>query len=71
VSKFDPDDAFDLIATHRITMMFGVPAMFQQIARSPRWPDADLSSLRNLQCGGAPVPEALIRTYQDRGLTFV
>jgi fatty-acyl-CoA synthase len=71
VSKFDPDDAFDLIATHRITMMFGVPAMFQQIARSPRWPDADLSSLRNLQCGGAPVPEALIRTYQARGLTFV
>ena len=34
-------------------------------------PTADLSSLRILHCGGAPVPTALIRTYQERGLTFV
>ena len=45
--------------------------MFQQIALSPRWGTADLSSLRILHCGGAPVPTALIRTYQERGLTFV
>ena len=71
VSKFGPDDSFDLIEQHRITLMFGVPAMFRQIALSPRWPDADLSSLRILHCGGSPVPEELIRTYQRRGLTFV
>jgi fatty-acyl-CoA synthase len=71
VSKFDPHYAFDLVAEHRVTMMFGVPAMYRQIAQSPRWPDADLSSLRVLQCGGAPVPETLIRIYQERGLTFV
>jgi acyl-CoA synthetase (AMP-forming)/AMP-acid ligase II len=56
VAKFDPADSYDLIAEHRITLMFGVPAMFQQIALSPRWADADLSSLRILHCGGAPVP---------------
>jgi len=71
VGKFDPAQSFDLIAEHRITLVFGVPAMFQQIALSPRWPTADLSSLRILHCGGAPVPAPLIRTYQDRGLTFV
>ena len=71
VSKFGPDDSFDLIEQHRITLMFGVPAMFRQIALSPRWADADLSSLRILHCGGSPVPEELIRTYQGRGLTFV
>jgi fatty-acyl-CoA synthase len=71
VGKFDPASSFDLIAEHRITLMFGVPAMFQQIALSDRWATADLSSLRILHCGGSPVPEALIRTYQDRGLTFV
>jgi fatty-acyl-CoA synthase len=71
VSKFDPTQTFDLIAEHRITLTFGVPAMFQQIALSPRWASADLSSLRILHCGGAPVPTPLIRTYQDRGLTFV
>ena len=37
VGKFDPAQSFDLIAEHRITLMFGVPAMFQQIALSPRW----------------------------------
>ena len=29
VSKFGPENSFDLIAEHRITLMFGVPAMFQ------------------------------------------
>ena len=71
VGKFDPAQSFDLIAEHGITLMFGVPAMFQQIALSPRWASADLSSLRILHCGGAPVPTPLIRTYQERGLTFV
>jgi fatty-acyl-CoA synthase len=51
--------------------MFGVPAMFAAMARSPRWPDADLSSVRILECGGAPVPEPLINTYRARGLTFL
>lgn len=68
---FDPDRTFDLIERHRVTFMFGVPAMFWQVARSPRWPGADLSSLRLLTCGGAPVPPALIAAYQERGLTFL
>jgi len=54
-----------------VTVMFGVPSMFGFLARSPRWAGADLSSLRHLLCGGAPVPEPLIRLYQDRGLTFL
>ncbi|MFF4951478.1 o-succinylbenzoate--CoA ligase [Streptomyces chattanoogensis] len=68
---FDPDATFDLIARHRITFMFGVPTMFDQVARHPRWADADLSSLRILHCGGSPVPTPLIATYQERGLTFL
>ena len=71
VARFDPANSYDLIAEHEITLIFGVPAMFQHIALSPRWGTADLSSLRILHCGGAPVPTALIRTYQERGLTFV
>jgi fatty-acyl-CoA synthase len=45
--------------------------MFQRVAREPGWADADLSSLRILTCGGAPVPPSLIETYQARGLTFL
>ena len=70
-ASFDVDRTYDLIESERVTIMFGVPAMFNFIAQSPRWDTADLSSLRNLLCGGAPVPEPLIRRYQERGLTFL
>ncbi|MEW2359321.1 long-chain fatty acid--CoA ligase [Spirillospora sp. NPDC029432] len=70
-SGFDPEATFDLIAEHGVTFMFGVPAMFQAVARSPRWAGADLSSLRILTCGGAPVPPTLIAAYGERGLTFL
>ncbi|GAA2583307.1 long-chain fatty acid--CoA ligase [Actinomadura fulvescens] len=71
VGGFDPDATLDLVERHRVTFMFGVPAMFQQVARSPRWAAADLSSLRVLTCGGSPVPPTLIAAYQERGLTFL
>jgi fatty-acyl-CoA synthase len=68
---FTPDDAFDLIEKHRVTFMFGVPAMFAAMSQTPRWANADLSSVRILECGGAPVPGALIETYRERGLIFL
>ncbi|MGW0419722.1 o-succinylbenzoate--CoA ligase [Streptomyces sp. NPDC003015] len=71
VEAFDPSATFDLIEQHRITFMFGVPTMFEQVARHPRWADADLSSLRILTCGGSPVSTPLIAAYQERGLTFL
>jgi fatty-acyl-CoA synthase len=69
--SFDVDRTYDLIESERVTIMFGVPAMFNFFAQSPRWATADLSSVRNLLCGGAPVPEPLIKLYQERGLTFL
>jgi fatty-acyl-CoA synthase len=71
VEAFDPAETLALIARHRVTYLFGVPAMFAAIARQPRWAAADLSSVRSLICGGAPVPAPLIETYQRRGLTFM
>src|SRR6266508_1901374 len=71
MSAFDPDRTFELIEKHGVAWMCGVPAMFPAMCQSPRWPRACLSSLRSLMCGGAPVPETLIRTYQERGLTFI
>jgi fatty-acyl-CoA synthase len=71
VRAFDPDRAFDLVEAHGVTWMFGVPAMFQAMTQSPKWNTADLSSIRTLMCGGAPVPESLIRAYEGRGLTFL
>ncbi|MFJ9080857.1 o-succinylbenzoate--CoA ligase [Streptomyces sp. NPDC102384] len=71
VGAFDPAATFDLVEQHGITFMFGVPTMFDLLTRQPAWPTADLSSLRLLTCGGAPVPPPLIAAYQERGLTFL
>lgn len=67
---FDPGQALTLIAQHRITTMFGVPAMFLFMSQLPGFETADLSSVRCLICGGAPVPEPLIRRYGERGIPF-
>ncbi|RKS09210.1 fatty-acyl-CoA synthase [Nocardiopsis sp. Huas11] len=69
--RFDPDLTFDLIESERVTWMFGVPAMFNALSSAPRWAGADLSSVRILEAGGAPVPDSTIATYQERGLTFL
>ncbi|MFD0027102.1 acyl-CoA synthetase [Streptomyces sp. NPDC055059] len=71
VGSFDAAATLELVERHRVTFMFGVPTMFDQLTRQPNWPDADLSSLRMLSCGGSPVPTPLIAAYQDRGLTFL
>jgi fatty-acyl-CoA synthase len=68
---FEPGRALDLIESHRVTSLFGVPAVYDAMAAHPRWAGADLSSLRMLLCGGAPVPEATIRSYTSRGLAFI
>ena len=68
---FDPARVLELIARYRVTSMFGVPAIYDAMAADPGWADADTSSLRMLLCGGAPVPDATIRRYTSRGLTFI
>ena len=69
-SSWDVDQVYDLVERERITYTFGVATMYADLAASPRWGTADLSSLRHLLCGGAAVPDSLIRAYQERGLTF-
>jgi fatty-acyl-CoA synthase len=68
---FDVERTYDLIERERVTMMFGVPTMFDVLARDARFDVADLSSLRYLLCGGAPLPHPLIGRYAARGLTFM
>lgn len=69
--RFDARAVIDAIERMHVTLLFGVPTMFAALTQSPRWAVADLSSLRVLLCGGAPVPTSLISTYLDRGLSFV
>jgi len=70
LDKFDPGTALEAIESHGVTYMFGVPTMFDAMANHSHWDTTDLSSVRQLACGGAPVPESTIRVYLGRGLGF-
>ena len=65
---FDPARALAEIAAHKITTMFGVPAMFLFMAQHPSFAETDLSSVRMFIVGGAPCPLPLLKTYLDRGV---
>jgi fatty-acyl-CoA synthase len=66
-----PDDIVRLTEQHHVTVGFGNPDILASLARSKLWPAADLSGVRFLITGGAPVPEPLIRAYLERGLTLL
>ncbi len=65
---FDPARALADIAAHRVTTMFGVPAMFLFMAHNPAFAETDLTSVRVLVVGGAPCPVPVLKTYLARGL---
>jgi fatty-acyl-CoA synthase len=65
---FDPGACLTDIARYGVTTMFGVPAMFLFLSQHPDFAGADLTGLRMLICGGAPVPEPLIKLYNGRGI---
>ncbi|MEV4939746.1 acyl-CoA synthetase [Streptomyces zaomyceticus] len=70
LAAFDADLVLDTVERRRVTYLFGVPTMYDAMAARPRWATTDLSSLRTLNCGGAPVPARTIAAYIDRGLAF-
>jgi fatty-acyl-CoA synthase len=67
--KFDLDGLTDLMAAGKVSVFFGVPAIYQQLSLSLRFANLDLSSVRHWGCGGAPLSEALIRQFLKRGIT--
>jgi long-chain acyl-CoA synthetase len=59
--RFDPEEVLKLIDRHKVTYWTGVPTMFKRIAGLPDETIAkyDLSSIRALGVGAAPVPYSL------------
>jgi fatty-acyl-CoA synthase len=66
-----PDEMFALFDRHHASIGFANPDMLEAWTRSPAWSTTELSSIRVLITGGAPVPEHLIRAYAERGTTFL
>lgn len=68
--KFEPGRALELIERYGVTNISGVPTTYQLLAEHENWDSTDLSSLKNLTCGGSAVPLRVLDTYEKRGLSF-
>ena len=68
VPKFDPAEVLRLVEVHGVHGIMGVPTVHQMLLEHPDFETRDLSSLGVLISGGAPLPEALMQAYHERGL---
>lgn len=67
---FDPAEIWRTIAVERCTVILGVPTIWQRLLEAPEFAGADLSSVRALMSGGAPLPLWIAEAYQERGVVF-
>ena len=68
---FDPARALELIERERITSFMGVPANYLFMSQEPDFAAVDLSSLRVVVVGGAPMPVTLLDVWAARGVEIV
>ena len=68
---FDPARTLALIAEKHVTTMMGVPATYLFMSQEPGFASADLWTLRHAVVGGAPMPEALLEAWHERGVEIV
>jgi fatty-acyl-CoA synthase len=66
-----PDGILRTMERHGVTVGFGNPDLLDALARSEAWPQVDLSRVRFVLTGGAPVPERLLRAWRDRGVLLL
>ena len=67
----EPAAIVRLIEAERPTVAAGVPTIWQGVLQHVRAHGGDLSSLRVVIAGGSAVPHALIKAYDDFGVTLV
>ncbi len=66
VSKFDVDEALEIIERERITIMFAVPTVLHRFGESSAFRTRDLSSLRSVSYGAAPTPPEVLKPVIER-----
>jgi fatty-acyl-CoA synthase len=69
--RFDPNETFDAVERRRITLTVLVPAQLTLMMEHPRWPQADLSSLRVITTGSTIVSASFVRRMNARGPLLV
>ncbi len=69
-AELNPSRAVQQLVRHRIQAIFGVPLIYEVMAKAPEFDAADLASLLTATVGGAAVPVPLLRKWADKGVTL-
>jgi len=69
-NRFDPEKTLRMIEEHQVTLVMGVPVIFDSLRKCSSFDQTDLRSIRWFYSGGAPCPHELISFYLERGIPF-
>lgn len=64
--RFDPGEFLQAINKYRATCFGGAPQLFVPMVEHPLYPDADMSEIRLVASGGAPIPLDLMRRLLEK-----
>jgi long-chain acyl-CoA synthetase len=71
VPRFDAEQVLDAMHRHRVTVFAGVPTMYHALLNTDLG-ERDLSPLRIGASGGASMPEAVLRAFEEKfGITIL
>ncbi|MFU8866946.1 long-chain-fatty-acid--CoA ligase [Natronococcus sp.] len=65
VPEWDAQEAVSIIEERELTLMHGVPAMYNDIINQPDAESFDLSSLRLCGVGGSGIPVEVLRRFEE------
>lgn len=66
VPRFSPKEIFELTKEYKATIFAGVPTMFNFLYQYPEGNPEDLKSLRLCNSGGASLPVALLKNFEQK-----
>ena len=67
---FDPAKTLALLEEERITLFFGVPAIFLALIQHPLFDAGAFKNVRLVMSGGAPLPVSLVKQYHEAGIVL-
>jgi fatty-acyl-CoA synthase len=67
---FDPVKTLALLEDERITLFFGVPAIFLALIQHPGFDASAFKDVRLVMSGGAPLPVSLVKQYHEAGIVL-
>ncbi len=64
-SPLDLDGFFEAVGEHGVNQLVSVPAIYHAVIRHPAFAELDVSGVRWVSYGGAPISETLVHAIQD------